>query len=52
MSKNEAMEKLDRMVEILGTEEVLESLAKAMSAKELEENLEYIARMFDIEGEL
>lgn len=45
MDKNELMEKLDSMVEILGAETVLEELARAMSSDELQDNLEYVDRM-------
>lgn len=45
LDKNELMKKLDEMVEVLGTETVLEDLARAMSSDELQENLEYIDRM-------
>ena len=45
LDKNELMKKLDGMVEVLGTETVLEDLALAMSSDELQENLEYIDRM-------
>lgn len=45
LDKNELMKKLDEMVEVLGTETVLEDLALAMSSDELQENLEYINRM-------
>ena len=45
LDKNELMEKMDEMVEMLGAETVLEDLALAMSSDELQENLEYIDRM-------
>ncbi|NLC04247.1 MAG: hypothetical protein GX787_08230 [Tissierellia bacterium] len=38
----------DEVVEILGEEEVLLALAKALSSDELNENLAYIARVYDI----
>lgn len=38
----------DRLREELGAEELLDSLARAMGTDELEENLKYIARMYDI----
>lgn len=47
LDKNELMEKLDTMVEILGVEYVLEELARAMSSDELQENLEFVDRMND-----
>lgn len=45
MDKNELMEKLDEMVDLMGAETVLEELARAMSSDDLQENLEYIDRM-------
>ena len=45
MDKNELMEKMDEMVEILGVEYVLEELARAMSSDELQANLKFIDRM-------
>lgn len=45
LDKNELMEKLDEMVEILGVEYVLENLTLAMSSDELQENLEYVDRL-------
>ena len=45
MNKNELFEKMDKMVELMGANAVLEELARAMSSDELQENLEYIDRM-------
>lgn len=45
LDKNELMEKMDEMVELMSAEAVLEELARAMSSDELQENLEYIDRM-------
>lgn len=45
MNKNELMEKMDEMVELMSAEAVLEELARAMSSDELQENLEYVDRM-------
>lgn len=42
-------ELLERLIEILGVEEVLNSLVKALSLDEINDNLEYIARVHDIE---
>ena len=39
---------IDRMVELMGTDEVLIELASAMSVYELEANLEFIDRMNDL----
>lgn len=44
-------DKLELLIEELGAEEVLDGLCRAMSDRELNENLDYIARMFDIELE-
>lgn len=45
LDKNELLEKMDKMIELMGAETVLEDLALAMSSDELQENLEYIDRM-------
>lgn len=45
LDKNELMEKMDEMVELMGVNAVLEELARAMNSDELQENLEYIDRM-------
>ena len=45
LNKNELFEKMDEMVELMGTDAVLEELARAMSSDELQGNLEYIDRM-------
>lgn len=47
LNNNELLEKLDELKEIMGAEELLEELGKAMSDKELQENLEFIDRMHD-----
>lgn len=47
MDKTVLLEKLDQMTEILGTETMLEAIARAMSADELQSNLEYIDRMYE-----
>lgn len=39
---------IDRMVELMGTDEVLIELVSAMSVYELESNLEFIDRMNDL----
>lgn len=43
------MDKLDEMVEMLGADVAINELAKAMSSKELEDNLKYIDRMNDLD---
>ena len=48
MNKDELMDKLDEMVEMLGADVAINELAKAMSSKELEDNLKYIDRMNDL----
>lgn len=45
MDKNELMEKMDKMVDLMGAEAVLEELARAMSSDELQANLKFIDRM-------
>lgn len=48
MNKNELMNKLDELVEMVGAENAIAELAKAMDSKELEEDLRYIDRMEDL----
>lgn len=48
LSSNELWNIFDEMKEIMTSEELLENLAKAMGDDELESNLEYIARMWDL----
>ena len=48
MSKDQLFDKLDKMVEMLGADETILSLAKAMDSRELEDNLKYIDRMNDL----
>lgn len=45
----DAWNKFEYMVEVMGAENLLDELAKALSTDELMENLEYIARNNDIE---
>lgn len=46
-SKDELMDKMDELKEMLGADELLLNLAKAMSSDELFDNLGYIDRMND-----
>lgn len=48
----ETWEKFKKMKELLGTETLLEELAKAMGDWNLEDNLVFIARMYDLESEI
>ena len=48
MMKNELMNKLDELVEMLGAENAINELAKAMDSNELESNLKFIDRMNDL----
>ena len=48
MNKNELMNKLNDLVDLLGADATINELAKAMDSKELEENLKYIDRMDDL----
>lgn len=48
MNKNELMNKLNELVDLLGADATINELAKAMDSKELEENLKYIDRMNDL----
>ena len=47
LSRSELLDKLEELREIIGTEDLLLNLALAQSTDELQENLEYIDRMFD-----
>ena len=48
MNKNELMNKLDELVEMLGADTALRELARAMTSKELEEDLRFLDRMDDL----
>lgn len=48
MSRYELESVIDRMVGLMGAEEVLMEFARAMSTTELEDNLEFISRMNDL----
>lgn len=45
MTKEELYNKADELKEIMGAEELLDNLMKAMDSHELEEDLNYVARM-------
>lgn len=47
LCKDDLIEKMELMAEAIGSNELLLSLALALSSDELQENLEYIDRMFD-----
>ena len=47
MDKSELLTILDEMSDRLGTAEMLEALARAMSSDELESNLRYIDRCYE-----
>ena len=47
LCKDELIEKMDELKEALGSDELLLSLALALTSDELQENLEYIDRMYD-----
>lgn len=47
MNKQELYEVAEQMVEMLGTEHMLDELLRAMDSKELQENLEFIDRTND-----
>lgn len=49
MNKNELMNKLDEFVEMFGAEVAVRELARAMTSKELEEDLRYVDRMDDLD---
>ena len=48
MNKNDLMNKLDELVEMVGAEIAVRELARAMTSKELEEDLRFIDRMDDL----
>ena len=48
MNKNELMNKLNELVDLLGADIALRELARAMTSKELEEDLKFIDRMDDL----
>ena len=47
MNRNELMNIVDQLKELMGADKLLDELCQAMSSKELEENLEHIDRMND-----
>ena len=48
MDKNELVNILDDMQEIMGSDELLFEIARAMTSKDLQETLEYINRCYDL----
>lgn len=49
MLKNDLYEKADKVENVLGTENLLVELEKALSSDELKECLEFIERMHDLD---
>ena len=47
LRKDELIEKMEELKDVIGSDDLLLSLALALSSDELQENLEYIDRMFD-----
>lgn len=47
MDKNKLMDNVDKMKDIIGADELLDALCRAMSSDELEDNLRYIDRMHE-----
>ena len=47
LCKDELIEKMDELASAIGSDELLLNLALALTSDELQENLEYIDRMFD-----
>ena len=47
-SREELDNIVEQMIEMIGIEETLDDLTKAMSTKELQENLEHIDNMRDL----
>lgn len=48
MNKNDLMNKLDELVEMVGADIAIRELARAMDSKELDEDLRFIDRMNDL----
>lgn len=48
MNKNELMNKLDELVEMFGAGVALRELTRAMTSKELDEDLRFLDRMDDL----
>lgn len=48
MNKDELYEIANTMCEMIGSDQVLDDLLKALSSQELEDNLRYIDRMEDL----
>ena len=48
MDKNELVNILDDMQEIMGSDELLLAIVMAMTSKDLQETLEYINRCYDL----
>ena len=49
MDKNELVNILDDMQEIMGSDELLLAIVKAMTSKDLQETLEFINRCYDLD---
>ena len=47
LCKDELIEKMEEMVEAIGSDELLLNLALALTSDELQDNLEFIDSMFD-----
>ena len=47
LCKDELIGKMEELEDAIGSEELLLSLALALTSDELQENLEYIDRMYD-----
>jgi len=49
MDKNELVNILDDMQEIMGSDELLLAIVKAMTSKDLQETMEYINRCYELD---
>jgi len=49
MERNELYNIVDEMTELMGHEQLLDALIRAMSSDELESNLRYIDRVYDLD---
>ena len=51
MERTELYDWLERIIEVLGPEETLEAIVRAMGSDELESMLEFIDRVYEISAE-
>ena len=49
MDKSELLNIVDDMQEVMGSDELLMAIVKAMTSKDLQETMEYINRCYDLD---